>query len=120
MKFKDILNVLRKGGQVKNPETWKNTSATAEIIFSILVVLTGLIRFFGVDLVFTDEILMLIATGIAMFLTASGAVITLITSRKVGLPGLAPAINKTEIYGTPEYIKAVQERVNNQDIGHDY
>lgn len=121
MRLKDILNVLRKGGQVKNPATWKNTSATAEIIFSILVVVTGLIRFFGFDLILNDEILMLIATGIAMFLTAASAVITLISSRKVGLPGLEPVEEYAEKGSAAPLLRGEPGKGSSkQTMGRDY
>ena len=90
MNIKNVIDLFRKGGRVRNPENWKNVQAMSETLFPIIAAIIGILRFFNVDFHITDEQIMLVAVIVASIGGAISAAITLISSKKVGIPGLKP------------------------------
>ena len=79
-----LLQVFRKGKEVANPGAWKNAQIVAGLLTAILSVLAA----FGYDFGISQSDILLIAGGVV---GVGGAIITVITSQKVGFRQKSPA-----------------------------
>ena len=79
-----LLQVFQKGKEVANPGAWKNVQVVASLIAAIL----SLFAAFGYDFGIGQSDILLIAGGVV---GVGGAIITVITSQKVGFRSSAPA-----------------------------
>ena len=78
-----LLQVFQKGKEVANPGAWKNAQIVAGLLTAILSVLAA----FGYDFGIGQSDILLIAGGVV---GVGGAIITVITSQKVGFRQKAP------------------------------
>ena len=78
-----LLQVFQKGKEVANPGAWKNAQIVAGLLTAILSVLAA----FGYDFGISQSDILLIAGGVV---GVGGAIITVITSQKVGFRQKAP------------------------------
>ena len=78
-----LLQAFQKGKEVANPGAWKNVQVVASLIAAIL----SLFAAFGYDFGIGQSDILLIAGGVV---GVGGAIITVITSQKVGFRQKAP------------------------------
>lgn len=91
-----IVNLLRKGSEVSNPGAWKN----AEILASFLLAMVAAAAAFGAPIDLTGDQVADIAAAI---IAIANAVLTVISSKKVGiLPASPPDLPKVEVSTQPE------------------
>jgi cation transporter-like permease len=87
MAIRTVWIALRKGKELRHPETWKNRQTATSIVGAVLgAALVGL-RFAGVDVALTSEDIMAIAGGVATVGGLAVAYLTTATSKKVGIDG---------------------------------
>jgi len=86
-KLSALFRLFRKGNEVANPEGWKNGQITANTIAGLLAALLATSSAFGYSLPVSDDALMSIAGGV---FAAANVVITIITSKRAGLPEVPP------------------------------
>ena len=79
-----LLQVFQKGKEVANPGAWKNAQIVAGLLTAILSVLAA----FGYDFGISQSDILLIAGGVV---GVGSAIITVITSQKVGFRQKSPA-----------------------------
>ena len=78
-----LLQVFQKGKEVSNPGAWKNAQIVAGLLTAILSALAA----FGYDFGISQSDILLISAGIGGL---GSAIITVITSKKVGFRQKAP------------------------------
>ena len=79
-----LLQVFQKGKEVSNPGAWKNAQIVAGLLTAILSALAA----FGYDFGISQSDILLISAGIGGL---GSAIITVITSQKVGFRQKSPA-----------------------------
>ena len=79
-----LLQVFQKGKEVANPGAWKNVQVVAGLLTAVLSVFAA----FGYDFGISQSDILLISAGIGGL---GSAIITVITSQKVGFRSSAPA-----------------------------
>lgn len=82
-----LLNVFRKGEEVANPALWKNGQVVVNL-GALIVAIAALLGSFGVIVEITDAQSLSIAGGVV---AAYNVVLTVITSRRIGLLPAKPA-----------------------------
>lgn len=87
-KLKALFAVFRVGAQVADPKAWKNGSITATVLAGFLMALVYLGAAFGITIPITPDAAAAIAGGV---IAVVNVVVTLISSKHVGIPGLQPA-----------------------------
>lgn len=86
-KLKALFNLFRKGAAVANPSAWKSGQITATVLGAALIALIQLLGVFGVSIPMDADTATAIAGGVV---AGVNFVLTLITSKHAGLPGIAP------------------------------
>lgn len=95
--------LLGKGGEVADKAFWKKGQAYGQpIIAAIIMTLVALAKTFGYDLPIDDSTAMMIA-GFVFF--GVNTVLTLITTKSIGIPTTTPAPEQPPLYGAVEAIK---------------
>lgn len=82
-KIRAIWRLFRQGEQVANPAAWKNGQITANLLAALIVALSGALKSFGIDVGVSDADSLAMGGGVLAFYNV---VLTVVTSRKVGLP----------------------------------
>lgn len=83
-----LLSLFREGNEVADPKLWKTRQNNANIFVPVLAALVAVLRLFGVDVPLDNDSLALLSGGLLVLVNL---VITNISSKRVGLPGVAPA-----------------------------
>lgn len=86
-KLKALFLLFRKGNEVANPEGWKNGQITANTIAGLVAALLATSSAFGYSLPVSDDAVLSIAGGL---FAAANIVITIVTSKRAGLPAVPP------------------------------
>jgi hypothetical protein len=82
-----LLAVFRKGSAVADPKLWKQGQITTTLLGGFLIAVVQLMKAFGYDLPVDSDTASAIAGGI---IAGANVLLTLATSKTVGLPGLVP------------------------------
>lgn len=85
-----LVNLFRKGVEVSRPGAWKN----AQILAGLIMAIAMTVKAWGYDTYLTEEQALSIAVGTAAL---ADVILTLITSKKVGILPPEPAHNLPEI-----------------------
>jgi len=89
--FKNIagfLDLLKKGKEVANAETWKNRTIAANALLAFIGAIVSVAKGFGYNLAIDDATLQGVAVGIVSLGGLFNAIMHVITSARVGLsPG---------------------------------
>jgi hypothetical protein len=80
-----LIKALQAGQVIENPASWKNVQKTTSALVVLLSAGVAVLKAFGVDLHVTDEQLVGIATVIGAVLGAVNAIITVVTTDKIGV-----------------------------------
>ena len=86
--FQAFITLFKQGKEVANPEFWKNAQVKANLaalIGAIALISAG----FGYDIHLNDATVSAASGGIVAFYTIGNSVLTLITSKKVGIKAKA-------------------------------
>ena len=82
---KAALAVFQKGKAVANPEAWRSSAMTVQVLVGLLAAVLGLLRVNGYDLQVSDETLQYLAGGVAGLWFGGIGVYRVITSPDRGL-----------------------------------
>lgn len=86
MLLTDILQAFRLGKQVADPATWKKRALAINALSGLLAALAAVAKGFGYDLRLDQATLEAAAGGLVALLAIYNAVVTVVSSTKVGLP----------------------------------
>lgn len=86
-KLSALFTLFRKGSEVADVEKWKSRQITANMLVALLAAVAAVARAFGVAVDIADADLAAIAGGV---FAAYNIALTAATSKRAGLPGLAP------------------------------
>lgn len=92
-KLTAIWRVFRKGEEVANPAVWKTGQITATAIAGFLVAAVQAASAFGFEVPADEGQISAIAAGV---LAIGNILLTLATSRKVGLPAVGADLDGSE------------------------
>lgn len=81
----DFIHALQAGQELADSRTWKNRQATSNAIVAILGLLVTIAGWAGVNVGVTNEDLASIAGGLAVVFGLCNGLVTVATSKKVGL-----------------------------------
>ena len=81
----ELITAMQAGQELENPETWKNRQSTTNAVAVILAGVVIVLRLFGIKLPLDDAQLSVITAAIVGILQLANLVLTLATSKKVGL-----------------------------------
>jgi hypothetical protein len=87
-KLTAVWRVFRKGEEVANPAAWKLGQITATAIIAFLAAAAQAAAAFGYEVPVNEDQLTAIAGGV---LAVGNVLLTLITSKRVGLPAVGEA-----------------------------
>jgi hypothetical protein len=90
MLITDFFQAFKQGKQIANPATWKNASLATSALVTFLTALVGIAKGLGYEIHIDDQTLQAAGAGIFALYGVFSAVITVITSAKVGLPPSDP------------------------------
>lgn len=79
-----VWQAFKKGKEFKQAGILKDIQRVTSIVTAILAAALALLRVFGVDIPMTDDQIVIAAGGIAALLFTGDAVVTTISSSKVG------------------------------------
>ncbi len=83
-----LLALFRQGAAVSDPALWKNRQITATVLLPFFAALAATARAFGYEIPVTDEEILQVVTGLVVVINL---VLTVTTSRRVGLPSVSEA-----------------------------
>ena len=86
-KLKAILNLMRQGNEVANPGAWKNASAIAGLLIAIAAVAAA----FGFKVQLSADDATSIAAGAIALVGVVHSLLTVVTSKRAGLPAENPS-----------------------------
>lgn len=86
-KLAALFALFRKGSEVADVEKWKSRQITANMLVALLAAVVAVARAFGVALPIGDDDLAAIGGGLFAIYNIA---LTAATSKRAGLPGLAP------------------------------
>lgn len=86
-----VWQAFKKGKELKQAGVLKDIQRVTSVVTAILAATLALLRVFGVDIPLTDDQIVIAAGGIAALLFTGDAVVTTISSSKVGIPFTKPA-----------------------------
>lgn len=84
-----LLALFRQGAAVSDPALWKNRQITATVLLPFFAALAATSRAFGHEIPVTDEEILQVVTGLVVVINL---VLTVTTSRHVGLPSVGKAV----------------------------
>jgi hypothetical protein len=87
-KLKALFAVFRQGAAVANPKAWKQGQITATILGGFFMALVTAAKAFGYDIPLDNDTALAVAGGLV---AGANWILTIVTSKHVGLPGLQPA-----------------------------
>lgn len=82
--FQAFFTLFKQGKEVINPEFWKNTQVKANVI-ALLGAIATIAAGFGYDIHLSADTLNAAGMGIVAFYTIGNSILTIITSKKVGI-----------------------------------
>jgi hypothetical protein len=85
MLITDVINAMRAGQEIANPATWKNVQIATNVLTPLIVLGVSLLRSNGHDFGLTDDTIKPLAGYLGTIFCAVNGIITLVTSKKVGL-----------------------------------
>ena len=80
-----LKEAMECGKEVADPAGWKNIAVTTNKIATVLSFVCVVLKAVGVEFPLDDKALVILAGGVAGLLSFANIVITLITSKKVGV-----------------------------------
>lgn len=80
-----LLDALRAGAEVANPAVWKVRQNAINAILATMGALVALASAYGVQVAISQDDMLTIAGGIFAALGVGNAVITTVTTKKIGL-----------------------------------
>lgn len=80
-----LFEALQAGKSIENPEMWKQWQAAVPALVSIIGGIIWALKVFGIDVHLTDDQIAIIAIGVALVLSGLNALVTFITSTKIGM-----------------------------------
>lgn len=78
-----LLKLFRRGNEVANAAAWKNGQITANVLAGLVLAAAGAAQAFGLGIEVSDADALAMGGGV---LAVANVVLTVVTSRKVGLP----------------------------------
>lgn len=81
----DLISALRKGKELKNKETFKNLQSLTNVFAALVAFAVAAVKLFGYEIPITDEEIITLSGGIASLVFVGNSVITLATSKSVGI-----------------------------------
>jgi hypothetical protein len=90
MLITDFFQAFHQGKQIANPATWKNRTTATNVLVGFIAAAIGVGKGLGYDLHIDDQTVQAAGAGIFALYGLFNAVITVITSTKVGLPPAGP------------------------------
>ena len=84
--FKAFFDLFHQGKQLANSATWKNRTIATNTLVTVLGAAAIVAKGFGYDLHLDDQTIQALGAGAVAVYGLYNAVITVITSAKVGLP----------------------------------
>ncbi len=78
-----LFRLFRKGSEVADVEKWKSRQITANMLVALLASVVAVARAFGVAVDIADADLAAMAGGV---LAAGNVIVTIVTSKRAGLP----------------------------------
>lgn len=84
--FKAFFTLFQKGKEVTNPLFWKNLQTAGNSLAGLISALVVIAGGFGYDLHLSPETISTAGAGIAALYGIGNAILTVITSKKAGLP----------------------------------
>jgi hypothetical protein len=91
MLITDFFQAFKQGKQIANPATWKNASLATSALVTFLTAVVGIAKGLGYDIHLDDQTLQAAGAGIFALYGVFSAVVTVVTSTKVGLPSADPS-----------------------------
>ena len=89
-----LLALFRQGAAVADPALWKKRQITATVLLPFFAALVATARAFGHELPVTDEEILQVVTGLVVVINL---VLTVTTSRHVGLPPVGEAAAERDL-----------------------
>lgn len=86
MIFIDVFKAMSVGKELKNKETYKNLQVLTNILSVLVLFGVNLAKFLGYDVPITEELINQLSVSLAGVVFVGNAIITLATSKTVGLP----------------------------------
>ncbi len=80
-----FLQALQAGEIINDPEKWKNRQSVMGAIVALISGIVAFLKVFGVELHLSNDMIGAIAFVGAIFLGAANTILTIITTRKIGL-----------------------------------
>lgn len=81
----DLITAMRMGKELKNKEVYKNLQTLTNILAAVLAFAVSAIKLLGYEIPITDEQVVMVAGGLASLAFVGNSVITLATSKSVGI-----------------------------------
>ena len=78
-----LFGLFRAGSCVADPAQWKRRQVTVTLLVPVIAALTSVAKEFGHEIPLTQDDIAVLAGGI---LVAVNVVLTIVTTRKIGLP----------------------------------
>ena len=103
-KLTAIWKLFRKGNEVANVEAWKLGKITVDALAAFLAAILGTAQAFGYTIPLDSSGIALIAGGVYAF---GGMVVTIITSKRAGLP--AEPVPYVPTYGVPTALPGIPD-----------
>lgn len=89
--MKNLLSVLRIGAEVKNPVFWKLIQVVGTVVFAIASVVTVSQNGICFNFHLSESESQLIGYAVTGFVGLANIIISVVTTKKVGLPAKKPA-----------------------------
>lgn len=96
MIFIDVFKAISVGKELKNKEVYKNLQVLTNIISVLVVFAINASKFLGYEIPITEELTNTLSGAIASLVFVGNAVITLATSKTVGLPSETKGTSSTQ------------------------
>ena len=81
----DLFTALKKGKELKNKEIYKNLQSLTNVVAALVAFAVAAIKLFGYEIPITDDQIVMVSGGIASLVFVGNSVITLATSKTVGI-----------------------------------
>lgn len=81
----DIIKAMKMGKELKDKETYKNVQTLTNIFAALVAFAVAAIKLFGYEIPITDDQIVMVSGGIASLVFVGNSVITLATSKTVGI-----------------------------------